>query len=107
MALLPYCLASLAEFKAFMPASGQAKDDEFELALARASQRIEQYVDRRLVYRAPPGTAAADVLVAEVALTPALGALTILNQPNSAGRTVKVIVTDPARSVKGLSHKHI
>jgi hypothetical protein len=101
MALLPYCLASLAELKAFLPAAGGAKDDEFELALARASRRVEEYVDRRLIYRAPAGEASTDVIVAEVALSPSLTTLTILNQPNSAGRTVKVIITDPARSVKG------
>lgn len=88
MALPAYALVSLTELKAFYPSVGTALDAEMERVITRASRRIEEHLDRRIVYRAPT-TSEAQVYSGNWANgSPAVGA-----QPNAAGRTLVVTFT--------------
>lgn len=97
MALAAYSFATLAEAKAFLIATGTAKDSQLELALMQASRALEAYLGRRIVYRAPPEVDGAANIVASVTL--ANGSLTVAAQPGSGGRTLIVTVTDTDRSL--------
>lgn len=99
MALKPYALVSLAELKEFLPAQGTLKDAALEAAINRASLIIEAYLDRRIVYRAPAEVDGAANIVASRTLTDETVPGGSITQPNSAGRTLIVTLTDADRSV--------
>jgi len=97
MALQPYALASVADFKDTLNIGGPAKDDVIERSINAASRLIEADLSRRLRYRAPEEIEGSANIVASGAL--ANGALTIADQP-AAARTLIVNITDSNRSVK-------
>ena len=96
--MLPsYAHATLGEFKADVPMAGTGQDALAERALGRASRIIDNYLDRRVVFRAP--TEDDDSIVASVAVPASTGttALSAAGQPNSAGRIIVVTIDDAAR----------
>jgi hypothetical protein len=100
MGLAPHALITLSELTAsYVPTEGIPGADVLarrERAINAASAIIEDFLDRRLVYRAPPEATAN--IVAEVTLV-AAAALTVAAQPTSPGRTLVVTKTDADRSL--------
>jgi hypothetical protein len=68
-----------------------------EQCLGIATRGVESFLDRRIVFRAPPEVSGAANIVASVAVTNAT--LTIAAQPNAAGRTFIVTVTDADKTI--------
>jgi hypothetical protein len=95
--LAPYALVTLAELKAFLPVEDTGQDAQLERSIERASLVVENYLDRRLIYRAPPEVEGSANIVAATAV--ANGALVVANQPNAAGRTLILTLNDADRSV--------
>lgn len=94
--MLPaYAQVTVSEFKSYCVLTGVTRDQEIERAIDRASIDTEQYVDRRLIYRAPTEDDDAIVALATIAT----GALALAGQPNSAGRTLVVSKTDADHSL--------
>lgn len=87
---------TVADLKAFAPLVGNGRDAVLQRYVSTASKMIEDDLGRRLRFRAP--AEAVSDLVASI--LPADGALTIANQPNAAGRTVFVELTDDDSSVR-------
>ena len=81
-------LITLEELTRYHPISGPGRDDFLRECIARASRRIEQYLDRRIVYRAPGEVEGNGNIVASATCTN--GALTVAAQPGSGGRTLIV-----------------
>lgn len=98
MALQPYALCSMSEFKALLTVTGGTKDDDIERAINTASRLIEADLGRRLRFRAPEEVEGGANTVASVAI--ANGSLTVAAQPGTGGRTVIVTLTDADRSVR-------
>jgi hypothetical protein len=88
-----YDLVTQAEFKRYLPLSGVKEDQNVQEHISRASRVIEQYLDRRLVYRAPGEDGQNDNIVASANY--ATGALTVAAQPGSGGRTL-ILTVDTA-----------
>lgn len=81
-------LVTLAEFKAYLPVTGSARDDAARNAITRASRLLEAAGDQRYVYRAPAEVDGAANLVAAQAW--ADGAITAAAHPSADGRTLIV-----------------
>lgn len=96
MPALSYSIVSLKELKAWIPVTGTAMDDVLDFCRGAATRAVESWLDRRVVFRAPPEVDGAANIVASVVI--ANGSLTVV-QPNSAGRTLIVTTTDADRSV--------
>jgi hypothetical protein len=87
-----YDLITLPEFKRYLPMAGVKEDQTVSEHISAASRTVEEYLDRRLVYRAPGDDAQNDNVVASVAYADSAG-LTIASQPGSGGRTLIVTLT--------------
>lgn len=92
-----HALFTMAEVKEAVRAQGTGQHELLALIAAWVADDLEQYTDRRLVYRAPGEDPDNDNIVASAALSN--GALTIAAQPNSAGRTLIYSVQDDDFSV--------
>lgn len=100
MAAPVYALASKAEFKEYFTVGGTAKDTLIDRILGRASLAIEGYLDRRVVYRAPSEVdGAANILASRALADETIASGSLAAQPNSAGRTLIVTITDTDGSV--------
>lgn len=87
-------LYTLKEAQLVCGNQGSARDDLHDLLAASVSADIEEYLDRRVVFRAPTDGVS---IVDSVAI--ANGALAIANQPNTAGRMLRIVVTDADRGI--------
>lgn len=88
-------LITLADLKSYRPL-GTGRDAMLRVWITTASRVIENYLGRRIRYRAPLEVASGDDLVADVAI--ANGSLALAGQP-AGGRTLVVSVTDADRSL--------
>jgi hypothetical protein len=93
-------LVTLAEFKDFLPKSGSARDAAMRVAITRASRELEGACGRRFIYRAPPEVdGAANILASRTLVDETIASGSLAAQPNSAGRTLIITVTDADASV--------
>jgi hypothetical protein len=90
-------LITLADLKTWIPLTGTGRDSVLKLFITAASRALETELGRRFRYRAPPEVEGAANIVAEAVI--ADGNLTIASQPNAAGRTLIVTVTDANNSI--------
>lgn len=95
MALGPYAIISLKDFRDFygVDATLKGQDAQLEAAINRSSRQIEGHLSRRLICRAPIEDI--DGVVAQVAITSA--SLTVI--PLTATRPLVVDVVDPSRTL--------
>lgn len=95
MALWPGAAATLSDLATFLGGlSFVGMEDRAEACVNAASRQIEQYLSRRVIYRAPVESLSS--IVAQVAITNV--GLTIAAQPTAA-RTLVVDIVDPLRSL--------
>jgi hypothetical protein len=95
-------LITIPELKRHVPFSGNGQDAFAAEEISRASRTIEQYLDRRIVYRAPGEDEQNDNAVASASW--ASGSFSIASQPGTGGRTLIVtwdVATSGALTVTG------
>lgn len=80
-------LITLADLKVYGPIGGAQADAALKQFITAASRLIEGDLGRRIVYRAPPDTAASTIVNAQAFGT---GAIAVAAQPASGGRTLIV-----------------
>jgi hypothetical protein len=90
-------MVTLAELRPWAKVTGTGGDTLLEMCAGVATKGIESFLDRRVVFRAPAEVSGGANIVASVAITNAT--LTIAGQPNAAGRTHIVTVTDADKSI--------